>query len=119
MGTYDVRNEHGRRDYGIHRRLCHSVLNPALETLYTKVGQSKLAVSAMDKIYHEYNDYGASFYLQYTRPAASFPNYYYRGDLAKYICMYVPKLRLLAGLAHSVCNVNRRKLLVFCDWPIT
>ncbi|KAL8893244.1 MAG: hypothetical protein Q9192_005457 [Flavoplaca navasiana] len=118
-GGFNKEKEHGRRDHGIHRRLCHSALNPSLETLYTRVGQSKLAVSSMDKTYHEFNDHGASFYLQHTRPVASFPNYHHRGDLAKYICMFAPKLRMLAGLAHQICNVNRRKLLVFCDWPIT
>lgn len=77
-----------------------------------KVGQSKLAVSAMDKTYHEYSDHGASFYLQYTRPVASFPNYHYWGDLAKYIYMFAPNLRVLAGFAHSIYNLNRRRLLV-------
>lgn len=35
------------------------------------------------------------------------------------LCGYTVKLRALAGLAYQICIVNKRKHLVFCDWPVT
>ncbi|KAL8662389.1 MAG: hypothetical protein Q9202_004784 [Teloschistes flavicans] len=35
------------------------------------------------------------------------------------LCGYSVKLRALAALAYQICIISKRKLLVFCDWPVT
>ena len=97
-----------------------SVLNPSLETLYMKVGQSKLAVSAMDKTYPRVQRSRGHF-LFATHPtmciiselSASW------GPLQSTFACSPRSHVCWRAFAHSICNVNRRKLLVFCDWPIT
>ena len=40
-------------------------------------------------------------------------------NLSHYICRHSAKLSYLASLTHTICVENRRKLIVFCDWPAT
>ena len=98
----------------IHRRLCHAVHNPILDKFYTN---SKRARACMEKFYYRGGDYGATQFFHTTKPVRTLPCYGDRYSLILYMSSLSPKLRLLGAMAHTICNLNSRKLLIFIDWP--
>ncbi|KAL8905550.1 MAG: hypothetical protein Q9207_002576 [Kuettlingeria erythrocarpa] len=56
-GGFDAARDHGRRDHGVHRRLCHSALNPTLETIFTKAGIANTTPEDCDAYRTSYPDY--------------------------------------------------------------
>ena len=69
--------------------------------------------------YLRYGDRGASFFFDQTKPDATLPVYRDRTSLLYYLCRFSPKLSYLAVLLQQICQVHKRKALLFCDWPAT
>lgn len=42
-----------------------------------------------------------------------------RPSLVHYICRHSTKLAYVAWMVHKIYIVNRRKVILFCDWPAT
>ncbi len=85
-----------------------------MDELYTR---SDSALRCLEKYYTKGRDYGARYFFHATKPTPTLPCYSSRIKLILYIAQIAPKLRLLAKIVHQVCNENRRKLLIFTDWP--
>ena len=114
-GFDDEEPERSFINMSIHRRLCQAVHNPLLDQLYLR---SKTAKACADKFLSKGRDHGATHFFHATKPSAMLPCYGDRYSFVLYMAALSPKLKVLGSMAHSICNTNLRKLLIFTDWPM-
>ena len=101
------------------RRLCHAVANPVLDHYYRKeTGKCKKSMKSVVKWQDKYHDLGASHYLNTTRMGSEYDLPHDRENMAIYAQHASVKLQALTSLVHQICTKKRRKLLIFCDWPL-
>lgn len=105
-----------RRNMTEHRRLSHVILNSKLDKIYVK---ATIEVKNVNSWYEKYHDHEVSHYFKLTRPASYLFNHSDRVSVTQYVSFHSVKLQFLSGLAHSVCNLNSHKFIVFCDWSVT
>ncbi|KAI4154772.1 MAG: hypothetical protein LQ341_000297 [Variospora aurantia] len=115
-GGVDDETGEGRRNMAEHRRLSHATLHPGLDTLTTMRPNQ---VKDVNLWHSRFGDHGASMFFAATRHGPEYPIYRDRQSLAEYIGALSVKLRAVAIIAYEICVRQDRKLLVFCEWPIT
>ena len=99
----------------VHRRVSHAVLHPWLDSLTRR----RSTIKEANTWYEKQSDYGATFFHSITRTSPLLPNYMDRPSMSTHIAGNSVKLQFLTGLANKVCRRDGRKLIVFCDWPVT
>ena len=110
-------DNNGRLNMTVHRRLYQAATNPDLDSFFTK---SNSAVRHVNTFYHKNDDHGARFYNLITREGGiDTPLYDSPTTLGLWAARFSPKLQQMALMAHLVCNVYGRRLVIFTDWPIT
>lgn len=114
-GEGDMKIKKGRINLAAYRWLCHATFNPALDRFRLKVNTSVKHV----RTWYEREDYGASFYYKVTKLESWVPPYRDRVSWAVYISATSAKLQWLAGCILETCLLGGKKLLIFCNWPMT
>ncbi len=112
----DPETQQGRLNHATLRRICHASLNLELD----KFATVKNDVAHVNKWFESSdNDYGASVYFKWTRGTSYAPVYTERVSMAYHMAAPSAKLCFLAKICYQVCRVEKRKLLIFSDWPVT
>ena len=114
-GFDDDERETSFINISVHRRLCQVVRNPLLDQLYI---HSKTAKACADKFLSKGKDHGATQFFHATKPSPMLPCCGDRYSFVMYMATLSPQLKLLGSMAHSICNVNLRKILIFTDRPM-
>ena len=104
------------KNFGMHRRLAHAVLHPRLDD-FQRPGT--VATNDVQGFHERYGDLGASQFFVQTRIDVAMGVPVDRPTMVQYLSFDSPKLQALAVLARDVCITHGRKLIVFCDWPMT
>ena len=112
---YDAEAQTSLRNMTYHRRLYLTMLTPKLN----KMSIIEDRRDRLTRFYLRYGDRGALFFFDQTKPNATLPVYRDRTSLLYYLCRFSPKLSYLAVLLQQICQVHKRKALLFCDWPAT
>ena len=112
----DPKTKQGKLNHATLRRICHAVLDPELD----KFAKYRSSVRNVNTWYDTKDkDSGATIFHERTCGMPYAPAYGDRVRIGYYIAAPSAKLSLLAKMCHQVCRVERKKLLISTDWPVT
>ena len=97
-----------------HRHLSHVVALPLLAALRNKSNTAKVS-----KWYHRYPDNGASMLFEENRPLPYMSASGDRVSMTNWMAGESAKMQWLIKYAYDTCIVEKRKLLLFFNWPVT
>ena len=112
----DPSSEEGRMNVKAYRRLCHLAYSPSLEVFARSTG-SKNLVEHVTK-WHEHGDYGLTFFITRSKRDYAMNVPRTRAEAALYIARSSAKLRYLAKLLLSKVIAEKRRILIFAEWPM-
>ncbi|HEY0206645.1 MAG TPA: SNF2-related protein [Acetobacteraceae bacterium] len=111
----------GRIDTTAHRLLCHLTLHPELEAFAVgkkRPGKKTWRVAEINAQREQFNDLGAALFHERFRYRRFEPQYDTRPTFTARLVGASPKLKCLLALLRDIVLVNRRKALVFVQWPM-
>ena len=112
---YDDIVDNPLRNMAYHRKLYRAVMTPDLN----RISSSAEGPQVIEKFYHKHNNHRATYYFNSTKPQATLPVYRDRPSMAYYLTRDSTKVSYLAKLVCDIYTQQRRKVIVFCDWPST
>ncbi|KAI9810553.1 MAG: hypothetical protein M1827_006226 [Pycnora praestabilis] len=118
FGTNDETEQEHHMSMRAHRYLMHTTYNPELDKYRTNDVNHQVT-DVNEWCNTEDFNYGATFYHQITRGQPWDVAYQTREEMAHYMCALSVKQRWLAGKMLELCIQRQRKVIIFCDWPVT
>ena len=98
-----------------HRRLCLTIFNFHLDLFFVK---GFVNIKKINKFYNQYDNADAIHYFKMMRFVKWLFNIFNKQFFTHYVFSHFVKLRFVTELTHKVCNIQSRKLFMFCDWSM-
>lgn len=113
----DNNNETAQFNMKSYRRLCHMSYSPSLEGLY-QATYGKNKVLDINR-WGDYHDHGLTWFMTKAKHNYAMPTISNRASCAYYLANSSPKLRYLCKLLLAKVIDQKRRLLIFAEWPMT
>ena len=116
---FNEKSQTGLRDMATHIRLCHATVSPDLDQFYLGevASTGKYSLERWLEKYKEDNE--ASMFWTWTRPASKLDPPGNRDEYAHATLADSVKICFLIHLLYHICIKQKRKCIVFCEWPFT
>ena len=91
------------------------IFNFHLDLFFVKIFVS---VKEINKFYNQYNDVDVIHYFKMMKFVKWLFNIFDKQFFAHYVFSHFVKLRFVIELTYEICNIQNRKLFMFCDWSM-
>ena len=114
-GGFDEETQQARRNMNAHRKLSIA----ARSTDLLQLARHHHGHNEIEAMYLKGDDYGARHLFKSTVKDISMRPYGTAVEMAAYLTRKSSALCCMIGLVHEICTANKRRVIIFTDWPAT